>query len=103
MSGIVELGKLPVLHRVQISGANAVESVTLPVDCFGFRIYCATASVVTRWALEDGEVTIPTGKHRTIPAGSVGEVLHIKALDGGKLYLTASAAASIEVEVYERA
>ena len=103
MSGIVELGKLPALHSVAISAANAVKSLPLPVDCFGFRIYSPTADTKVYWALESGQVASATGKRRTIPAGSVGEVLHVKALDGGTLYLTASKAATIEVEVYERA
>ena len=95
--------QLPKLRTVTIADATAVEEVLIPSDCVKFEIYVTTAEVVGYWAVEADQVLEATGNRRTIPAGEVGGADDLKLWDNGTLYIAASAAASVEVVIYNRA
>lgn len=103
MSGIVELARYPELKSVSISSATDEQEVLLPVDCIGFVIFSPTADTTVYWAVEDGQATSATGRRRTVPAGERGGATGLKLRENETLYLAASGAAVIELEIYTRA
>jgi len=109
---IIELGRVPELVNVSISSADRTaiqgggtdKSITLPTDSMGFLIYSRTANVSLFWAVESGQfasaATDP--KYRTVGTNTVGGVTGIRTRKDTKIYLFASAATTIECEVYTR-
>ena len=103
MGSIVELARYPEIKSVSIADDSDEQTVLLPVDCMGFVIFSPTADTTVYWAVEADQATSATGRRRTVPAGEVGGATGLKLRNNETLYLAASGAATIELEVYTRA
>ena len=102
MSSIVELARMPEIEVVNIADSSDEEHVDLPGGLMGFVLYTPTASTTIYWAVEANQVTLATGKRRTVPSGETGGATGLYVPNGIRLYLGASGTATIEIEIYKK-
>lgn len=102
MSSIVELARMPEIQVVSISGNTDEQPVELPGGVMKFVIFSPTADTTVYWAVESGQVTNSSGRRRTIPSGEKGSSERMYVPNGATLYLGASGAATVEVEIYKK-